>query len=67
MEKIDITKIRGHWQKDEAWNDTYRPVAGGDDTIKSIQMVAEKMNEIVEWINKCEKWQKGVPHNPDLG
>ena len=49
MEKIDIDKIRGKWV--EYGEDGSGAVAGGDDTIESIQMVAEKVNEIVEWIN----------------
>ena len=52
MEKIDITKIRGHWEREEVWNDTYRKVAGGDDTVPSLNILAQKVNEIVDWINK---------------
>lgn len=49
MKEIDINKIRGQWQ--EWGNDTgngMRPVAGGDDTIESIKMVAEKVNDLIE-------------------
>lgn len=49
MEKIDIGKIRGRWEERDIMN---RLVGGGDDTIESIKMVAEKVNEVVEWINK---------------
>jgi len=60
MEKIDIGKIRGHWQesKDVTYNivgsdipHTQKEFSGGDDTIESIRIVAEKVNEIVSWIN----------------
>ncbi len=41
MEKIDISKIRGKWQ---SWDGK----SGGDDTIESIKIVAEKVNELIE-------------------
>ena len=51
MEKIDIGKIRGRWEARDVMN---RLRGGGDDTIESIEsirLVAEKVNEIVKWIN----------------
>lgn len=45
---IDTNKIRGRWQE---LDEKHVAVAGGDDTIKSIKLVADKVNEIVEWIN----------------
>jgi hypothetical protein len=60
MKKIDTTKIRGKWQesKEETYNIVGSDIphkqmsfSGGDDTIQSIEMVAEKVNEIIEWIN----------------
>lgn len=69
MEKIDISKIRGHWQEQierevglvdnngiEYGKGKTFDCAGGDDTIKSIKIVAEKVNEIIEKINKLEKF-----------
>jgi len=57
MEKIDINKIRGKWQE---WGDNGMG-AGGDDTIESIQMVAEKVNELIDILSPChqakETWQ----------
>lgn len=49
MKKIDISKIRGNWQ--EIGIDG-KPIAGGNDTIVSIKLVAEKLNEIIDWINR---------------
>lgn len=49
MKPIDIDKIRGRWQ-DSNMMDGLMLSSGGDDTIESIKMVAEKVNEIVEWI-----------------
>lgn len=45
MKKIDISKIRGKW---ESWGGDNKPTSGGDDTIQSIQMVAETVNEIID-------------------
>ena len=47
MEKIDTNKIRGQWTETDELG---RPIAGGNDTIQSIEMVAEKVNEIIDWI-----------------
>lgn len=47
IEKIDIYKIRGEWK------DNYNGyISGGDDTILSIVMVAEKLNEVIEKFNQ---------------
>ena len=55
MEKIDIDKIRGEWI--EYSNPEYPNIAtgGGNDTIESIKMVAEKINEVIDEINKLTK------------
>lgn len=54
MEKIPFEEIRGKWEKTgEYRSGVFHPELAtcGDDTLKSIQMVADKVNEIVEWIN----------------
>ena len=51
LEKIDTNLIRGHWQNYEADGLS----TGGDDTIKSIQTVANRVNEIIDVVNKLEK------------
>ena len=48
INKIDLSKIRGRWQ-------TYDGTAGNDDTIESIKLVAEKMNELIDYLNEYEK------------
>ena len=57
MKKIDIEKIRGSWEesKEREYNivDSNIPhkqmeFLRGDDTIKSIKMVAEKVNELID-------------------
>lgn len=48
MDKLDIWKIRGLWMERDTLTGV---VGGGDDTVKSIRMVAEKVNEIIDWIN----------------
>lgn len=60
IEKIDINKIRGHWLEAkerevtlvsgdmiEYGKQTVTDFSGGDDTIDSIRMVAEKVNELI--------------------
>lgn len=47
MEKIDLSKIRGKWVEMEMVM-PYTARAGGDDTVESIKMVAEKVNEIID-------------------
>ncbi len=43
VRKIDISQIRGRWGSYSG-----KFLSGGDDTIKSIQMVAEKVNELID-------------------
>lgn len=43
IEKINLNKIRGPWQENSALGS-----CGGDDTITSIRLVAEKVNEIID-------------------
>lgn len=55
MNKIDLDKIRGEWIEYSDRNSRdggQGHVAGGNDTIKSIKMVAEKVNEIVDLLNQ---------------
>lgn len=54
MEKIDISKIRGKWDENKLidGNPNRIALAGGDDTIESIRMVAEKLNEVIDKITK---------------
>lgn len=49
MDKIDLTKIRAEWQ---TLSTDINTISGGDDTLKSIRMVAEKINEIIDFLNK---------------
>lgn len=57
MEEIDLSEIRGHWQESE-WVDIgnghrgIRNIAGGDNTVESIKMVAEKVNEIIRFLQE---------------
>lgn len=53
MKKINLDDIRGKWV--EVDEDTGHVCAGGDDTILSIKKVAEKVNEIVDYLNKKSK------------
>lgn len=46
MKEIDFENIRGRWEEDDGFL-----VSAGDDTIESIKMVAEKVNEIIEYLN----------------
>lgn len=52
MERIDISKIRGNYVE---YDDNLQPVAGGNDTVESIRLVAEKVNKIVDWVNGNQK------------
>lgn len=45
MKKIDTNKIIGNWQSADG-------MSGGDATLESIEMVAEKVNEIIDLLNK---------------
>lgn len=47
MKKIDIDKIRGEWREVVFTTDGKSVITGGDDTIESIKMVAEKVNRII--------------------
>ena len=47
MEKIDINQIRGEYIEDD-WEG--KIIGGGDDTIDSIKLVAEKVNEIIDFL-----------------
>ena len=53
MEKIDLNKIRGKYieygEVGTKWENVC--IAGGDDTIESIKMVADKVNEIIEYLS----------------
>lgn len=56
MENINLDKIRGKWQEWGTIGEGAKgPIAGGDDTIKSIKLVAEKVNEVIEFINSLAK------------
>lgn len=44
MELIDLNKIRGEWREISL---DRKAVARGNDTIESIKMVAEKVNELI--------------------
>ncbi len=64
MEKIDINKIRGSYieittcescKNNGKLGCSNDYVSGGDDTIKSIKMVAEKVNELLEMISVINK------------
>lgn len=48
MKKINMNDIRGRW---EEYGDHGMAVAGGDDTVKSIRMVAEKVNELIDLLS----------------
>lgn len=49
IEKIDVGSIRGHWQESGG-----EYLVGGDDTVKSLRVIAEKVNELVEAYNSIE-------------
>ncbi len=64
MEKIDISKIRGEWYEEAPMGtENSYPVyneqgtggvhweIGHDDTIESIKLVAEKVNEVIDYLN----------------
>ncbi len=46
--KIDLSKIRGRWH--ELRDDGF--TSGGDDTVESIKLVAEKVNEIIDLLSE---------------
>lgn len=49
MKKIDINNIRGKWFETSMDGKT---ASGGDDTIDSIKMVAEKVNEMIDTLER---------------
>ena len=49
-DKIELNKIRGRYQEDDGQGN----IAGGDDTIESIRIVAEKVNEIISILEKYD-------------
>jgi len=51
MKKIDINKIRGEWRE---YGDK-GVIAGGNDTIESIILVAEKVNGIIDLLASLDK------------
>lgn len=50
MKKLDIYKIRGNYLEQEVIDGKTIAMSGGDDTIESIKMVAEKVNEIIDFL-----------------
>ncbi len=53
IEKIDINKIRGRWSeshevKNGNGSGSTFIQSGGDDTIKSMQLLGQKINEIID-------------------
>jgi len=53
MEKIDLTKIRGEYTTHD--EGTMYGLSQGDDTDKSLQTIAAKVNEIIDRLNREEK------------
>lgn len=51
IEELDVNKIRGEYVEYKG----PKLVAGGNDTIESIKMVAEKMNQIIQAVNRLTK------------
>lgn len=47
MDKININEIKGRWEG----IDKFGQLSGGDDTIESIKIVAEKVNEFIDFLN----------------
>jgi hypothetical protein len=63
IEKINVEKIRTHYQED----DGHGNIAGGDDTRKSLQTLAFKLNEIIDYLNyayKHNNLNRNVPDHP---
>lgn len=60
MRKIDVSKIRGKWQPDgvEFTEEGYLKVSGGagDETEQSLKLLAEKLNEMVDWANNLDSY-----------
>jgi len=59
VERIDVSKIRGRFEDGIMIDGEYRVVAGGDDTIESIRLVAQKLNEVIDRLAALE------PHTHD--
>ena len=55
LEKIDLGRIRGEWLEYGDMERGNKIIAGGNDTIKSIEKVAEKVNEIIDLLTKRNK------------
>lgn len=55
MNKIDLNKIRGRYNETIDHGNGVFGTAGGDDTIESIKMVAEKVNELIDFLNTNTK------------
>lgn len=51
IQKIDTSKIRGRYRDSEIIDGKVLSLSGGDDTIPSIIMVAEKLNEIIDLLS----------------
>lgn len=51
IEKIDVKKIRGKWSYTHSTNESIISDSG-DDTISSIKIVANKINEIIDVLNE---------------
>lgn len=54
INKIDIGRLSGKFEEVDTQG---RQIGGGDNTIRSIRFVAEKVNEIVELINSKNNGQ----------
>ena len=54
VERIDVSKIRGSWKEYGTGKDLFIAVAGGDDTIESIRLVAQKLNEVIDRLAALE-------------
>ena len=49
IEKIDVESIRGKFQEFKL-----KEISAGDDTIKSIKIVADKLNEVIGQLNEIK-------------
>jgi len=54
IEKIDVKKIRGKWSYTHSTDESIISDSG-DDTISSIKIVANKINEIIDVLNEKQK------------
>lgn len=62
IEKIDTNKIRGKYTE---FDMDGKVLGGGDDTIDSIKLIAEKLNELVDAVNKLNEPVEMPPYNPN--